>query len=65
MWNDHLTVPVLLPAKRNDGDEVLFLHDDVSSCMSKTVIQFALALCRLHTANFMSYSTSLGACHTA
>lgn len=57
MWDDRLTVRVLLPAKRNDGND----DNEVSSRMSKTV----LALCRLHTANRVSYSTSLGARATA
>lgn len=61
MWDDHLTVRVLPPAKRNDGDD----DNEVSSRMSTTVIQFVFALCRLHTANLTSYSTSLGARRTA
>lgn len=46
MWDDHLTVWVLLLAKRNDGDD----DSEVSSRMSKTVILFVLALCHLYTA---------------
>lgn len=61
MWDDHLTVRVLLPAKINDGDA----DDEASSRMSKTVIRSVLALCRLHTANLTSYSASLGARRTA